>query len=403
MTTNSLGVMQIVSSLDIGGAQEVVRTLAENLEKAGCRSVVVTFQDGPLRAGIEALGVPVEILPERRHSVTALPTFIKEMSRIRGTLLALVKKHNVDVIQTHLLRSLDFLVLSLRLESNVRVFWTFHNARFDLREEHLPRNKWLFKPKRWGYHALYRLGAHWVSRLIAVSEEVKSSINQTLPGIPTDKIISISNSVDVSRYGKRALRAASLQELGLKQQDRLAAVVATFKEQKGHRFLLEALPEVVKQYPDLQVLFIGDGYLRTALQARTTELRLEKNVHFLGNRNDVPALLATSDYFILPSLWEGMPMALIEAMASGLPVIATRVSGTSQVMVDGETGLLVRSGDSKELERAMLRLFANPSMASQMGEAARRRVEVHFSAQKQAREHFDLFWSELHPARLNGR
>jgi len=400
MKSSSLCVMQIVSNLEIGGAQEVVRTLAENLERAGCRSIVVTFKDGPLRADIERLGIPVEILPSRRYGITVLPQFIRDMVRTRRALLTLVKKYNVDVIQTHLLRSLDFLVLSLRLQTDVRIFWTFHNARFDLREEHLTRHKWLFKPKRWGYHALYSLCARGVNRLIAVSEEVKSSITKTLPAIPQKKIIAICNSVDVQRYSKHRDRSALRNQLGLGEQQQVAVMVATFKEQKGHCHLLDALPEVVKEFPDLIVLLIGDGELKKAIQARTLSLHLETHVHFLGNRQDVPALLATSDLFILPSLWEGLPMALIEAMASGLPVIATRVSGTSQVMVHGETGLLVAPGNSTELAHAILELLSNPSMAFQMGKTARQRVEVHFGARKQAQEHLDLFISELRPAHL---
>jgi glycosyltransferase involved in cell wall biosynthesis len=383
--------MQIISNLDVGGAQEVVRTLAENLEKAGCRSVVVTFKDGPLRTDIERLGIPVEILPSRRYSVSALPQFISDTLRTRRILLSLVKKYNVDVIQTHLLRSYDFLVLSLRTQTDAQIYWTFHNARFDLREEHLARQKWLFKPKRWGHHTLYSLGARGVDRLIAVSEEVKVSIMKTLPAIPRDRIVAISNSVDVNRYGDRSGRAALRLELGLNEEHKVAVMVATFKEQKGHRFLLEAMQAVVSQRPDLKVLFAGDGELRTALQERALELHLENNVFFLGNRADISALLAASDYFILPSLWEGLPMALIEAMASGLPVIATRVSGTNQVMVHGETGLLVEPGNSSELAQAILKMASDPSMARQMGRAARQRVEVHFGAQKQAREYLDLF------------
>jgi glycosyltransferase involved in cell wall biosynthesis len=356
---------------------------------------VVTFKDGPLRAGIEQLGIPVEILPRRKHSVVALPLYLAELWHTRRALLGLVRKYSVDVIQTHLLRSLDFLVLSLRLEANARIFWTFHNARFELREEHLARNKWLFKPKLWGYNLLYSLGARAVNRIIAVSEEVETSIHQTLPGIPSEKVTTISNSVDVSRYGMLAGRSALRRELGLCEGDVVAAVVATFKEQKGHRFLLDALPEVLKKHTHFKVLLIGDGELRAGLQVHAMTLRLEKNVLFLGSRGDVPALLAASDLFILPSLWEGLPMALIEAMATGLPSIATTVSGTNQVMNHGETGLLVAPGDSRELTGAMLELLSNPECMREMGRAARRRVEVHFGAQRQAQEHLDLFSSEL--------
>ncbi|MEJ2512927.1 MAG: glycosyltransferase [Anaerolineales bacterium] len=113
MKSRSLRVMQVVSNLDVGGAQEVVRTLAENLSKIGVVSVVCTFKDGPLRQDIEALGIPVEILPERRYSVISLLSFIKENLEYRKSLKKIVDKHQIDIIQTHLLRSMDFLVLSL--------------------------------------------------------------------------------------------------------------------------------------------------------------------------------------------------------------------------------------------------------------------------------------------------
>ena len=111
----------------------------------------------------------------------------------------------------------------------------------------------------------------------------------------------------------------------------------------------------------------------------------------LGNRDDVPDLLAASDLFVLPSLWEGLPMALIEAMASGLPIVATEVSGTIRVMVPGQTGILVPPGDAQKLAEAILQLLSDPERARAMGKAARRRVEREFSAQKQAEEHLALY------------
>ena len=132
MKTSQLKVMQLVSNLEIGGAQEVVRTLAENLVDAGCVSVVCTFKDGPLRAEIERMNIPVEILPDRRNSVVALPNFLKELFQLRRELMRIIRKHQIDIIQTHLLRSMDFLALSLRMNAGPKVYWTFHNSMFDL-------------------------------------------------------------------------------------------------------------------------------------------------------------------------------------------------------------------------------------------------------------------------------
>jgi glycosyltransferase involved in cell wall biosynthesis len=390
-----LNILQVVSNLDVGGAQEVVRTLVENFAEAGHRPVVCTFRDGPLREPIQRLGIPVVVLPERRAGILAFPSFVIEILRIRLRLVELVKEYEIDVIQTHLLRILDFLVLSLRLGSDVAVFWTFQNFRFDLRQDHLSRHKWLLGPKRLGYKLLYRLGARWVHGFIAVSEDVKSAIQEYIGGISDDKIAVIVNSVDLTRYQAAVDRLAIRRQLGLEQGDRVMAVVATFKRQKGHRYLIDAASLVVPQFPNLRILFIGDGELREELLAQTRALGLERSIRFLGTRQDVPDLLAASDCFVLPSLWEGSPMALVEAMASGLPVIATEVSGTRQVIVPGESGLLVPPGDARQLASAMLSLLSAPEKAKSMGIAARQRVEKQFNARKQANDHIALFTAAL--------
>jgi glycosyltransferase involved in cell wall biosynthesis len=388
-------VLQVISNLDVGGAQEVVRTLAEQWRLAGCESAVATLRDGPLRPAIEATGTPVFVLPGRRHGVVALPGFAAEMKRLRDELLSLVRSQGIDVVQTHLLRSLDFLVASLKASAPVQVYWTFHNANFDLRADHLSRHRWLLGPKRRAHHALYQLCARRVDGLIAVAPDVKTSILAAMPGIPAEQIAVIPNGVDTRRYRQTVDRAALRRSLGLDERARLIAVVATLKEQKGHHILLDAAASVVHRYPEAHFLLIGDGELRPALVSRIGALGLEEHVHLLGTRHDVPNLLAASDLFALPSLWEGLAMALVEAMASGLPVVATDVSGTRQVMIDGATGLLVPPADAERLAAALVVLLEDPARAREMGVAGRNRVESQFSASRQAADHLALFHREL--------
>jgi glycosyltransferase involved in cell wall biosynthesis len=406
MQDGQLIVMQIIRNLEIGGAQEVVRTLAAYLPNAGCRVVVCTFKDGPLREQIERLGVPVELLPDRRHGVVAFPLFILDMLRLRRALIAAVQKHQVDVIQTHLLRILDFLVLTLRYGARPHlVFWTIHNYNFTLRADQLKRLRWLLGPKRWAYRQLYRAASRWVGGLIAVSDEVEKAIIKDIGPIE-EKIAVICNGVDMQRYQQSVDRAGVRRQLGLAENTRLIALVGTLKPQKGHHLLIEAAA-FIQQLPDVHILFIGDGDLRAQLEAQARSAGLAERIHFLGSRSDVPELLAASDYFVLPSLWEGLPMALIEAMASGLPIVATAVSGTQQVMISGETGLLVAPGDTQALRAAMLALLSDPARAQAMGAAARRRVEACFSARKQAEEHSSLYrreWAKSivkHPTAAN--
>lgn len=394
-----LGVLQVVSNLEIGGAQEVVRTLAQGLAEAGCIPIVATFGDGPLRREIERLGIPVVFLPERRYSVVALPMFVWDMLRIRRALAALVRRHRVAVVQTHLLMSLDFLVLTLRARRGPLVFWTVQNASFTLRAEHLPRHRWLLGAKRWAYRQLYRAALTRLDGFIAVSEEVRAALLRELGAIPAQKLSVICNSVDVRRYGVSVDRAAVRHALGLPEGARVLAAVATLKRQKGHRYLIEAAALAVARTPALHLLLIGDGELRDELVAQTRAAGLEGHIHFLGSRQDVPELLAASDGFVLPSLWEGLSMALVEAMAAGLPAVATEVSGTSQVLVPGETGWLVPPGDAPRLAEAMLALLADPARARAMGAAARLRVERCFGAGQQAEQHIELYLRQQRRAR----
>ena len=398
MTDNDgIRVMQIISNLDIGGAQEVVRTLAKYLVEDGHKPIVCTLKDGPLRQDIERMGIPVEVLPGRKHSVVALPYFIADMLRLRRALIGLIKKYRVAVVQTHLLRSLDFLVLTLKWGSHVRlVFWTIHNYNFTLRSEHLPRFRWLLGSKRAAHRWLYRFMARWVDGFIGVSEAIRPSLLTEIGDDIEDKITIISNGVDVARYQQAVDKAHIRHQLGFGEEARLMAMVGTFKRQKGHAYLIEATSQIIERFPDLHILLIGDGELRNEMQARVKALNLDNSIHFLGSRNDIPDLLAVSDYFVLPSLWEGLPMALLEAMASALPIIATEVSGSQQVMLPQQTGLLIAPGDVDQLAEAMATMLAQPEQARAMGQAAYKRVDSFYSARKQVQDHVALYQQAWH-------
>lgn len=384
----------VVDNLEIGGAQEAVRTLASGFARKGLEISVCALRDGPLREPIERLGLRVDILRGRTHSVLALPWFVAEMIRIRRDLLRIVDERRIDVIQTHLLRALDFLVLSLRLRRRLRrrfrIFWTIHNTRFSLRRDHLHRAKWLLRPKRWMYRQLYRFGSRWVDGIVAVSDEVQASFQREVGGC-AGKITVICNGVDVDRYRRGLDREAVRTRLGIAGSTFVIGVVATFKTQKGHAYLLEAAASLVRRFPQLHFLFVGDGELREDLLRRTRALDLEAHVDFLGIRNDVPELLGACDAFVLPSLWEGLPVALLEAMAAGLPIIATAVDGTKQAMVHAETGWLVAPRSVSELEQALIELLTDQRRARAMGTAAQRRVSALFGTEPYVAKHLALY------------
>lgn len=386
-----LRVLQIITNLDIGGAQEVVRTLSDYLVQNDCPTVVCTLKDGPLRKDIERLGIPVEVVGGRKYSILAFPLFVRDMLRIQRSLAEIVQRYEINVIQTHLLRMLDFLALTLRRGSEKpAVFWTVHNEQFALRKDQLPGFHWLLEPKRFTHRWLYRIASRWASGFIAVSEDVGLAVRREI-GPDEKKVAVILNGVDTRRYPAAADRKELRSRLGFGDDACLIAVVGTLKEQKGHRYLVEAGKEILSKRQNLHFLFIGDGPLLQELNRQAAESGLTERIHFLGNRDDVPDLLAASDLFVLPSLWEGLPMALIEAMASGMPIVATRVSGTQKAIIHEESGLLVPPGDPGELAGAIEVLLSRPERASAMGRAARLRAEKCFSAQAQAASHIALF------------
>lgn len=399
MSNSRITVMQLIGSLRIGGAEEVVRTLSEHLLSHNCRPIVCTLSDGPLREEIESLGIDVEVLSPRRYTVVAFPLFIVDMIRLWRALAGLIKKYEVDVIQTHVLGILDFLALLLRYTTPLRaVIWTFHNSEFELTEAKLSKHRWLLRPKRFAYSLFYRLGSYLVDGFVAVSDQVKIAMLERIGPIG-HKVTVICNGVDTQRYSEAIDTTNTRRQLGFSDDQYLIIVVATLKEQKGHRFLIEALASIVPMNPNVYGIFVGDGPLREELRFQIDKLNLANHIMLLGNRTDVPQLLAASDLFVLPSLWEGLPMALLEAMASGLPVIASEVSGTVQVLKADESGILVRPGDKLQLIEAIQYLLTFPDKACNLGMVAKQRVEENFSARKQADDHLKLF-QELLDKRL---
>lgn len=374
-------VLLVVPNMDVGGAQETALTLSRHLPGAGCPVAVATFRDGPLRPEFEQAGVQVDVLPARRHPVAALPWFLADMLRLRRSLVEAVRRHDAGVVQIQTLGTLAFLVMTLRLGVRVQLWWRIANVTFLLQDDG-SQPRWVFAAKRAAHRRLYRLGARVVDGVIAVSDDVAGAFRQET-GSRSDRITVVLNGVDTDRYPAEedpTLRAG----LGLDPEDHVMTMVGTFKEQKGHRVLVEAAAEVVPVFPGLHVLLVGQGELEGDIARRIDAADLRDHVHLLGSRRDVGRVLAASDSFVLPSLWEGFSVALLEAMASRLPVIATAVSGTTQVMTDGRTGWLVPPGDAGALAGAMKELLSDPAAAAARAAAARERVEAGFSARAQA-------------------
>jgi glycosyltransferase involved in cell wall biosynthesis len=174
-------------------------------------------------------------------------------------------------------------------------------------------------------------------------------------------------------------RPGTRKELGLTDSDVLLLSVGRLVYQKGHEYLIEAMPRILARFPSVRVLICGDGPLRGELQSHIDRMHLQEPVKLLGNRNDIDRFLQSADIFVLPSRWEGLPVALLEAMGMGLPVVATQVEGVDEVLERDTDGLLVPPEDAMALGEALLRLIASAALRRNMGAAARGRIQESYT------------------------
>jgi len=216
-------------------------------------------------------------------------------------------------------------------------------------------------------------------RIIAVSEEVRRRYAQEL-GIPDRRLCVVPNAIRVPPAQPRRPDLRSILLDG--RPDYLVLTPARLHPQKGHTFLIAAAAEV----PGATFILAGDGPLRHSLEAQAREQGVAERCVFLGERDDVAQLLAAADLVVLPSLFEGLPVSILEAMAAERPVIATAIGGTDEAITTDVTGLLVPPRDPAALAAAIRRLQGDPALAQRLAAAARARVERSFSADATARE-----------------
>jgi glycosyltransferase involved in cell wall biosynthesis len=219
---------------------------------------------------------------------------------------------------------------------------------------------------RW-YGRLDRWTNGLVDHNVCVSQGVADfSIAET--GLSPRKLSVIPNGVDYEQFASAT--PADLTQFGIPHGSTVVITVGRLEEQKGIDVLLIAAALVLRDHCACQFLIVGDGCDRAALESQAGQLGIARSVHFVGHRVDVPNLLAAATAFVLPSRWEGMSNALLEAMAAGLPVIATAVEGSTELVRSGETGLLVRAGRSEELATAIRSILNDTRRASEMAESS---------------------------------
>jgi glycosyltransferase involved in cell wall biosynthesis len=340
----------------VGGAEEMVLNLVRHLPARFEPMVCCIYDAGPIGEEIRRTGTPVAVLG-------LTPGFRRpwHLAGIRRYL----RETRPAIVHTFLLTASLYGRLAAILEGTPIVIGTEVN---------------IYQRKRRHHAIAERMLMAGTDRVVVSAESVRESYVRQVHADPS-KVDVIYNAVDFSQAVPTLTRSAMRAAIGIPDAAPVAGVIARLTEQKGHRFLLDALasrPELA----NVHLVLVGDGELRQLLTADAATLGLASRVHFLGARRDLGNILSAMDVFVMPSLWEGLPLSLVLAMAASLPVVATAVAGIPEVIDEGRTGLLVRAGDADALGAALARVFTDAALRGRLGRAARESVLPRFGVDR---------------------
>ena len=364
-----LKILYVVTTLDHGGSERQLVELIKGLDRQRfVPRVCCLSAEGHLAAELNRHGIPVETLP------------------LRGLTLP----YNVITVIRHFARLVKFIQSEGPHIVHGVLFHAYILGTFAAKMARAPvviasrRGLGHFKSGKPHYLFLEWIANRMTDLIVANSEAVKQNV-VCQEKVKPSKIRVVYNGIDPTLFDippDPVLKAS----LGIPERARVVGIVANLIHYKGHRFFLQSCQEVKRKIPDVRFLLIGDGPLRAELQGLANDLDLEGEVLFLGTRSNISQLLSLMDIIVLPSLEEGFPNAVLEAMAAAKPVVASNVGGIPEAVVHGETGLLVPPENPGALAEAMIQLLHDPKSAMKMGNAGRNRVMQQFGLNRMINE-----------------
>jgi glycosyltransferase involved in cell wall biosynthesis len=346
-----------------GGQNQVLLTV-EGLRALGHRAALVAHGEGELRTrAAEGLEL-VPLTPRTEMDLAAAYRLSRVIRRLAPDVLHAHDPHAV---------AMAALALSMGAPDPRPPLVAARRVDFHLKDNAL---------SRWKYRQ--------VDRFVCASDLIRSMLLQD--GVPSEAAVTVHEGIDLSHVAA-APPVNIHEEFWLPHQAPVVGNVAALVPHKGQRHLVEAAARVVREVPDARFVIAGEGELRPALERQIKERKLEKHVFLAGFRPDVLSLHKSFDVFVLASVTEGLGTSTLDAMACGKPVVGTATGGIPEVVVDGQTGLLVPPRDDRALAAAIVRLLKDPDLRARMGAAGLARVAARFSADRMVRDTLAVYES----------
>jgi glycosyltransferase involved in cell wall biosynthesis len=376
-------VLHVIDHLGSGGAQEAVCQLVKYCQKGRFQpEVAVLHGHGHYWEVLRSWGVPVHTLVPGGFARAAIPVIFLR-------LLSLLARNRYDIVHTHLIGS-NVLAAPLAALYRVPVRFTHDQTHDDVR----------------GYSFLHRWLDTLANRLnhhvIAVSSSIRTFLCEK-EKVSADKISVIYNSVDLVRFSHKndpVARAAARQKWGLPADALVVGGVGRLHYQKNFSLFLEVAAEVCTRFPQALFVIAGEGPERAALEETSQKLGIASRVRFLGFVGDMPELYQSLDLLLLTSHFEGTPLTVLEAMAMGVPVVASQVDGAAEVLEDGRDGCLAPPGNREVFVEKVCRVFQDRALWERLSRAGREKAERHYSAAAMVRQVEALYLRLLEDGRV---
>jgi glycosyltransferase involved in cell wall biosynthesis len=374
---SKLGVAMVVNNLDVGGLEKVVVSLLNNLDRNRFDRYLICL-DGPGKMA-DDVDLPPDCRlvlkknPDRRLPLVGVNIDTSLFTAIRR----FVRDKGIRVLHAHNLAPLLYAGIATRLipmRNRPALVYSEHNQIYSASAGQKRRLKYYLK---------------LADQVVSVSQDLQRTLVRDAGARP-DGVRVLYNGIDGKRFvfqDKHKVR----RELGIPDGDFVVGTAVVLSEQKGIAFLLDAARQVLAREPAIRFLIAGDGPLRADLEAKARQMELGDRVVFLGYRRDVPDLISSYDAYVLPSLWEGLPLALIEALAIGKPVVCTSVGGNPEIVEDAVNGFVVPPRDSAALADRILRLYKDRPFVDSVRQRNVEKFKQQFSLQSMVGAHERLF------------
>lgn len=360
-------VLQITHDLAIGGLQKVVVNLCKNIDKSKFDVSVLCLRElGEFAPELMDYGVNVIYLPQKMNG-TDYFGFTK--------VAKILKKEKVDVIHTHNILPFTDGTLGGLIACVRRIIHTDHARNF---------------PDKKRYMFAEWFMSQFAYKVVGVSEHTTENLIR-YEKISKSKTMTIVNGIDGTKFNIEIDKEKKRRELGIKDKGPIIGACVRLTEQKGVSYFLNSIKNVKEYFPDINVVVAGDGPLEQKLIQQSKELGIDQNVFFIGPRLDVTEILKLLDIYVLTSIWEGLPMILLEAMASECSIIATKVGGVSSIIKDGENGTLVEPKNSNQLAAEIIRLLNNHHLREKYTVNGLRMFQEKFTAEAMTRQYERLY------------